>query len=65
MRVQHKGQQPHHHAFVGFGRMARQGDCMVLIVVTVHVGDVDRRFENGRVRSHGVMIPYLRKDSDG
>ena len=65
MRVQHKGQQPHHHAFVGFGRMARQGECMVLIVVTVYVGDLYCRFENGRVRGHGVVIPYLRKDSDG
>ena len=55
--VQCKGQQAHHHAFVGFRRMARQGEGMVLIVLTVHVGDLHGRFENGRVRGHGVVVP--------
>ncbi len=42
---------------LGFRRMARQGEGMVLIVVAVHVGDLDCRFENAGVRGHEVVVP--------
>jgi hypothetical protein len=46
---------------LGFRRMARQGEGMVLIVVAVHVGDLDCRFENAGVRCHEVVVPCFQK----
>jgi len=41
MRVQYKSHQAHHHAFVGFGWMAGQGEGMVPIVLAIYVGNVN------------------------
>ena len=35
-----EGQQAHHHTLVGFGRVARQRQCVLGIDAAVDVGDV-------------------------
>lgn len=54
--VQRKGQQSHHHAFIGLRRMASQRDGMVFIVLPIHVGDMQRGFEDGGIGGHGVVV---------
>jgi hypothetical protein len=56
MRVPRKGEQADHHTLIRFGRMARQGEHMVSVVVPIYVGNVQSRFENGGVRSHEVVV---------
>lgn len=38
--MESEGQQPYHHAFVRFRRMARHCQDMILVVLAVHVGDL-------------------------
>jgi len=47
MGVQGKGQQTHHHALVGFRRMAGNGQGMIMVVVALHVRDLQIDFKDG------------------
>ncbi|MNT22273.1 hypothetical protein D3C72_1576520 [compost metagenome] len=49
-------QQAHHHALVRFGRVARQGQRMILVVIAVHVGDLQIGFENCCFKGHRVSV---------
>lgn len=50
-----EGQQSHHHALIGLRRMTSQRDGMILIVVPIHVGDMQSGFEDGGIGGHGVF----------
>src|ERR1039458_782292 len=52
--VQRVGEQAHHHALVCFGRMAGDGERMFMVVIAVHVGDLQLGFEYGCLEGHGV-----------
>src|SRR5690349_20589156 len=52
MRMQRKREQPHHHALIGFGRMARNRERMIGIIMPVHVCNLQVGFENGCFKSH-------------
>ena len=55
VRVQGQRDQAHHHAFVGFARMARQRQRMVGVVAVVDVGDRQIGFEDGGFQRHGAL----------
>jgi len=50
--VQREGQHPHHHAFVGLRRVAGQRERVVGVEAAVHVGDLERGFEDGGFDGH-------------
>lgn len=50
--MQHERQHPHHHAFVGFGGVARDSKRVVPVVIAIHVSDLEVDFEYDRARSH-------------
>jgi hypothetical protein len=45
--IERQGHQPHHHAFIGFGRVTRQRERVVGVVAVVNVCDLQIDFENG------------------
>ena len=52
--VEREGEQPHHHAFVGFRRMPRQRQRVVGVVVPIHVGDLEGGLEYGCFDCHEI-----------
>ena len=50
--LQRKGQQPHHQAFGGFGRMQGQGQGMVGVQGAIHVGDLQGGLVDGGLDGH-------------
>ena len=50
--VQRQRHQPHHHAFVGFAGVARQGEVVVGVVAVVDVGNRQVGFEDGGFQGH-------------
>ena len=60
-----KSQQPHHHALVGFGRMARQHQRMGRVMAAIRVADVQFGLEDGCVECHElVTVSWGRKRSN-
>src|SRR5690606_12277637 len=55
--VQREGKQPHHHTFVGFGRMPREGERVTVVIMPVGVGDLQVGFENRGFQGHGSLFP--------
>lgn len=53
--IERKCEQTYHHALVGFRRVPCHGQCMVGVVVPVHIGDLERGFEYGCLDGHGVF----------
>ena len=45
--IQRERQQPYHQPVVGFGRVLRERQRMILIIVPVHVGDLQVGFVDG------------------
>ena len=60
VRMQCEHQQPHHHAFIGFGRMPRQRQRVVAVVVAIHVGDLKLCFEDGCLEGHSGFYSIVR-----
>src|SRR5690349_671210 len=51
--VQREGEQAHHQPFLGFRRMAGEGECVSGVVVPVHVADRQFGLVDGGVEGHG------------
>ncbi|KAF1858298.1 hypothetical protein Lal_00014799 [Lupinus albus] len=52
--VQGEGEQADHHALVGFRRMPRDGERVLLVVVAVHVRNVQVCLVNRRFQCHSI-----------
>ena len=52
VRVEREREQAHHHALVGLGRMARDGQRVVGVVVAVHVRDLQGGLADRRLERH-------------
>ena len=58
-----KRQEANHHALVGFRGMPRQGEAVIFVIVAIHVGNMEDRFTNRRVRGHAV--PWGKRAESG
>ncbi len=56
MRIEYERQHSHHHPLVGFRRMPGDGDRMILIVMPVHVGNLNACFVDSGFESHDVVL---------
>jgi hypothetical protein len=56
-----EGQHPDHHALVGLGRMAGNGQGMLLVVMPIHVGDLQVGLEDGGFERHGMCSCWKRQ----
>ena len=53
--VQRQRGQPHHHAFVGLARVARQGERQVGVAAVVDIGELHVGLEDGGFQGHGLI----------
>ena len=53
--IKREGEQPHHHALIGFRRMPRQRQRVVGVIVAIHIGDLEGGFEDGCFDGHEVF----------
>ena len=58
--VERERQHAQHHPLVGLGRVPRDRQRVIGIVVALHVGDLELRLEDGRFQGHRVMSPDRR-----
>ena len=58
MGMHGEGQQSHHHAFIGLRRMTSQCERVILIIVTLHIRDLQIGFEDGCFDCH-VLLRHL------
>ena len=63
VRVAGEGEQAHHHALVGLGRMAGDRERVVVVVAAVDVRDLEGDLEDGGVLGHGRYWPAGRAGS--
>src|SRR4030081_3727075 len=54
--MSYKSQQSPHHPFVSLGRMACDGKGMIVVILPIHVGDLQLGFKNGCLQGHGVTL---------
>jgi hypothetical protein len=57
--VERQRHQPHHHAFVGFARMARQGQGMVGVVAVIDVRNREVGLEDGGFEGHARQVCFV------
>ena len=58
MRVEHKREQAHHHALFGFGRVLGNGQAVLCIIMTIHIGDGDFGFVDGGFECHSFAFEF-------
>src|SRR5258706_7267057 len=56
--MERERQDADHHPFVGFRRVARDREHMIVVVIAVHVGDLKRRLADCCLERHARIMPY-------